>query len=320
MKKDKQQFNGVLLVHKDQGVTSHDVVDQLRKIFKQRSIGHAGTLDPMAEGLLVMLLGQGTKLSVYILNQDKSYSLTMQFGLKTDTFDKEGKVLKNESVSLKKEEVEKALKASCGSLELKVPHFSAVKVRGRKLYSYARAGEEVEAPRKKMIFYDLKIHTIQSDQAQVSLSCAKGGYVRSWVNFIGEQLGVGACLIQMTRTVSHPFHLSQSLRVSEIESRLKERFPKDETELKTLLEDSFIYPSSALPDVFPVKLTQRDAKVLSYGQIPPYVIQSTLNRQMEVNKTGQTQLIQAVQDWRLSALLEIRPFKKMKIVRNFTLN
>ncbi|MCY4512536.1 MAG: tRNA pseudouridine(55) synthase TruB [Bdellovibrionales bacterium] len=318
MEKDKQPFNGVLLVHKEKGMTSHDVVDQLRKILKQRSIGHAGTLDPMAEGLLVILLGQATKLSVYILNQDKSYSLKMQFGLETDTFDKEGKVLKQEAVSLKKEEIEKTLKASCGSLELKVPHFSAVKVRGRKLYSYARAGEEVEAPKKTMTFYDLKIHDIQPDQAQVSLSCAKGGYVRSWVNFVGEQLGVGACLIQMTRTASHPFHSSQSLRVSEIDSRLKEKFPKDEIELKTLLQDSFIYPSSALPDVFPVELTQRDAKALSHGQIPPYVIQSALSRQIEVNKTGQPQLIQAVQDWRLSALLEIRPFKKMKIIRNFT--
>ena len=320
MGKDRQPFNGVLLVHKEQGMTSHDVVDQLRKILKQRAIGHAGTLDPMAEGLLVILLGQATKLSVYILNQDKSYSLTMKFGLKTDTFDKEGKVLRDEKVSLKKEEVEKILKASCGSLELKVPHFSAVKVRGRKLYSYARAGEEVEAPRKTMVFYNLKIHTIQPDQAQVSLSCAKGGYVRSWVNFVGEQLGVGACLTQMTRMASHPFHVSLSLRVSEIENRLKENFPVDEMALKNLLTDSFIYPSSALPDIFSVKLTQRDAKSLACGQIPPYLIQDALNLQIEVNKTGQPQLIQAVQDWRLSALLELRPFKKMKIVRNFTLN
>ena len=318
MGRDKQPFNGVLLVRKEQGMTSHDVVDQLRKILKQRAIGHAGTLDPMAEGLLVILLGQATKLSVYILNQDKSYFLTMKFGLKTDTFDKEGKVLKNEEVFLKKEEVEKTLKAGCGSLELQVPHFSAVKVRGRRLYSYARAGEEVEAPRKTMVFYDLKIHTIQPDQAQVSLSCAKGGYMRSWVNFVGEQLGVGACLTQMTRTASHPFHLSQSLKVSEIESRLKENFPVDETGLKALLKDSFVYPSSALPDVFSMKLTQRDAKALACGQIPSYLIQGALSLQIEVNKTGQPQLIQAVQDWRLSALLELRPFKRMKIVRNFT--
>ena len=176
----------------------------------------------------------------------------------------------------------------------------------------------MEAPKKTMVFYDLKIYDIQPDQAQVSLSCAKGGYVRSWVNFVGEQLGVGACLTQMTRTASHPFQLSQSLKISEIESRLKEKFPKDEIELKTLLQNSFIYPSSALPDVFPVELTQRDAKTLSHGQIPTYVIQSTLSRQIKVNKTGQPQLVQAVQDWRLSALLEIRPFKKMKIIRNFT--
>lgn len=317
MGQDKKQINGVLLVHKEQGVTSHDVVEQLRKILKQKSVGHAGTLDPMAEGLLVILLGQATKLSAYILNQDKSYSLTMKFGLKTDTFDKEGKVLTNESVSLKKEKVEEILKTNCGLLELQVPHFSAVKVQGRKLYSYARAGQTVEAPRKKMFFYDLRIHTIQPDQAQVSLSCAKGGYARSWVNFVGEKLGVGACLIQMTRTASRPFDLSQSLRIAEIENRLKERFPANDKELKALLEDSFVHSSAALPDVFPVKLTQRDSKILSHGQIPPYLIQSTLNRQMEVNKTGQLQLIQAVQDERLCALLEIRPFKRMKIVRNF---
>ena len=317
MGQDRQQFNGVLLVHKEQGVTSHDVVEQIRHILRQRSVGHAGTLDPMAEGLLVILLGQATKLSAYILNQDKSYSLTMKFGLKTDTFDKEGKILKDEAVSLQEETIEKTLKNSCGLLELQVPHFSAVKVQGRKLYSYARAGETVEAPRKKMFFYDLKIHSIQPDQAQISLSCAKGGYVRSWVSFVGEKLDVGACLIQMTRTASRPFNLSQSLKISEIENRLKEKFPENERELKALLKDSFVYSSSALPDVFPVKLTQRDSKILSCGQIPPYLIQSTLNRQMEVNQTGQLQLIQAVQDERLCALLEIRPFKRMKIVRNF---
>ena len=318
MEKGKKQFNGLLLIRKERNVTSHDVVDQVRRILKQKSVGHAGTLDPMAEGLLVILLGRVTKLSAYILNRDKSYSLTMKFGLQTDTFDKEGKILKNEAVSLQKTVVEKALRDGMGRLNLKVPHFSAVKVRGRKLYSYARAGESVEAPCKEMFFYDLKIHDIQSDTAQVSLSCAKGGYVRSWVNYIGESLGSGACLIQMTRTASKPFDVTQSLKISEVEDRLKEGVPENEKELKALLKDSFVYPSSALPDIFSVELTVRDSKALLSGQIPLYLIQSALSRQIEVNKTGKVQLIQAVQDWRLSALLELRPFKKMKIIRNFT--
>ena len=311
------KFNGLLLIHKDGGVTSHDVVDRLRTILGQRAVGHAGTLDPMAEGLLVILLGQATKLSFYILNRDKSYSLTVKFGLETDTFDGEGKVLRDEKVSLKKEEVKKALEESMGTLELKAPRFSAVKVRGRKLYSYARAGQPVEAPLREMRFYDLKIKDIRPDRADLSLSCAKGSYVRAWVNHVGKKTGTGACLIQMTRTASRPFELSQSLKISEVEDRLRDTFPESEEELKSLLGDSFVYPSSALPHIPLVKLTGRDARRLSVGQIPPYLIQCSLERQIEVNKTGRPQLIQAVRDREISALLELKPFQRMKIVRNF---
>ena len=155
---EKNKFNGILLINKDKNCTSHDIVDEVRQIFKQQAIGHAGTLDPMARGLLVVLCGMATKLSPYFIKDDKGYKLSIKFGLETNTFDIEGKVLQSKEVSLKKEEIEQVLKKETRELEIPVPVFSAVKVKGRKLYSYAFSGKEheVKPPLKKMSFWGTK--------------------------------------------------------------------------------------------------------------------------------------------------------------------
>ena len=315
-KKENNPFHGILLVNKESGMTSHDVVDKVRKILNQKAVGHAGTLDPMAEGLLVILLGQATKLSSYLLNRDKSYSLAVKCGLETDTLDKDGKVTKETAVSLEEEFIKQIVKSCIGVVQLPVPYFSAKKINGRKLYSYARAGEQVEIPKKEMSFYDLEIKEIKKDEISLSLSCTKGSYIRSWVHCVGQKLKVGACLIQLTRVASHPFFVSSSLTLSQIEEKL-EQSPQSTEDLKTALGEAFVYTSSALPDFPLVQLTKRDLQSLSFGKIPPYLIQCTQQQQVEVNKTGKFQMVQAIKGNHLLALLELRPFQKMKIIRNF---
>ena len=310
-----QPFNGVLLVNKTEKCTSHDVVQQIRKIFQQKTVGHAGTLDPMAEGLLVILMGQATKLSHYLLSNDKRYTLSMQFGLVTDTFDKEGQVLKNELVSLELQRIKTVLKNSTGDLSLPVPCFSAVKVQGRKLYSYARGGETVDLPVRTMSFYDLEIRDVKKNTASVSVSCSKGSYMRSWVHFIGEQLSVGACLTDLTRDSSFPFHLSDSVKIEELKECFKNGPPESEGILKNHFPKSFLLTAEALPQYPSMELTKRDAGLLFRGQIPGFLIEESMPWQIEVNKTQENKIFQAIQSDRLVALLEIRPFEKIKILR-----
>ena len=316
--KKKSLFNGILLVNKTSGCTSHDVVQKIRHIFHQKAVGHAGTLDPMAEGLLVILLGQATKLSQYLLNNDKRYTLKMKFGLVTDTFDRDGNILKDESVTLDPRQVETILKNSIGEQQLEVPYFSAVKVKGKKLYSYAREGKKITLPVKAMFFYDLNILKVTEDTASVSVSCSKGSYMRSWVHFIGEKLGAGASLTDLTRDKSLPFCLSDSVTVAELEEQFKIDFPKNEEALKMRFPKAFLLTGEALSQYSSIELTKRDTEILYKGQIPGFLIEKSLPWQMEVNKMNQSKIFQVIRAGRLVALLELRPFQKIKILKNLS--
>ena len=310
-------LSGVLLVNKTGSNTSHDIVQKIRRIFQQKAVGHAGTLDPVAKGLLVILLGQATKLSHYLLNNDKRYTLQMKFGLETETFDREGKVVKDEPVHLDRKQIEEALRDSTGELQLTVPYFSAVKVKGRKLYSYARVGEKVDLPVKTMSFYDLKILETGKDMASISVSCTKGSYMRSWVHFVGEKLKTGACLMELTREESFPFYLSNSVTEEELEESFLNSPPESEEALKKCFPKSFLLTAESLPHYLAVELTQRDKETLFTGQIPGFLIEESMPWQIEVNKTQQNRIFQAVKDNQLVALLELQPFKKIKILKNF---
>ncbi len=310
-------FDGALLINKVRGCTSHDVVDEARRILGQRAVGHAGTLDPLAEGLLPLLLGSATKLSQWLIGGDKRYRLTMRFGLRTDTLDADGKILKEEKTSLKKQDIEAALAAGASDLELAVPYFSAVKVKGRKLYSYARAGREVDLPVRKMSFSDLKIHKTGEDMAEVSISCRKGSYIRSWTHFLGEKLQAGACLMNLKRLSVGGLSSSVALTVSDLRAKLEGRAPAGSEELKGILKESFLFSAEALPQFPQLDLTGRDAEALRGGQIPGYIVKKIQDDQIKTNKTGRTLVIKAVRGSRLSALLELRPFKKIRILKNF---
>ena len=315
----QNKFNGILLINKNKDCTSHDMVDEVRRILNQKAVGHAGTLDPMARGLLVILCGMATKLSPYFLNDDKSYKLSLKFGLETNTFDLQGEVLKSKEVSLKKEEIENLLKKETRDLEIPVPVFSAVKVKGKRLYSYAFTGKdkEVTVPLRKMSFWGLKIHDVQKDSVSLSLSCSKGSYIRSWVHHLGQIIKTGACLTKLERLSSGVFHINQSLTTDELKHKLAENLSKDEEQFKLLLGDSFLFPSEALTQFSQVELTSKNAKMLKQGRIPIYIVETSQPDQICVNKKGQPQILKAVKGRKLVALLEIRPFEKIRILKNF---
>lgn len=309
-------FHGILLINKDKGKTSHQVVNQIRLLLKQRAVGHAGTLDPMACGLLVILCGSGTKLSDYFLNQDKSYRLSFKLGLETDTLDLEGKVLNSQEVSFDKKELEAIVHKESTELEIPVPIFSAVKREGRKMYEYAFKGQPIDPPLKKMSFWGLKIHDIQKDGANLSISCSKGSYIRSWVRHIGLKTGTGACLTSLTRLGSGSFQLKDSLSYEPLKALLSKDFPASQQEIKSLLGKSFLFPNQALSHFPQLELTKRQAKFLSYGRLDTSLIVMAQKAQIEANKKEENQILKAVRGDSLLALLELKPFKKMKILKN----
>ena len=311
--------HGILLVNKASGGTSHSVIHSLRKILGQKMVGHAGTLDPMAEGLLVVLLGYGTKLSNYILMNDKRYHFFFQLGVTTDSLDKTGNVLNKKKVDLNLDFISKTLKQSQGLLSLSVPLLSAVKIKGRKLYEYKRKNQPIEPPVRKMFFYDLKVKGIQSDKVEVALSCSKGSYIRSWVSFVGDQLGSGACLEKLIRLESHPFSLHCSLKVQEIEERLKEEEELKSSSLVEKLGPAFIPISKALPHLPSICISRPDEKRIRYGQISDDIKRELQERQKEVNKTREIQTVRVMSynNEQMLALLELRPFISLKTLRIF---
>ncbi len=219
-------ISGLLLLNKPKDLTSHQLVQRVRSCLHQKSVGHCGTLDPMAEGLMLVVLGLACKLSSSLILADKIYKLTFQLGLVTDTLDITGKILNTTEVHLESSLIEKTLKKNLGLLNLTVPQFSAVKFRGKKLYEYARSGQEVPSIQKPMYFYNLQILNIHKTQITVQLSCRKGGYIRAWTSWIGEELGVGACLSQLTRLACLPFYLDQSFLLEDFERKCQEDIKK----------------------------------------------------------------------------------------------
>jgi len=214
---EQNNINGVLNLNKPSGCSSHDMVYFVRRMFGVKKAGHTGTLDPMATGVLPMLLGSATKLSDLLLNHDKIYRAVLKLGLTTDTMDITGKTLKICDVIPDYEEVVKAAESFVGETEQTPPIYSAVKINGRKLYEYARSGEdkvlteEIGIPSKKINIYSMTCEkTDKSDEFILNISCSKGTYVRSICSDIGEKLGCGGVMASLCRIQSGRFFLSES--------------------------------------------------------------------------------------------------------------
>lgn len=209
--------NGVINIYKEQGFTSHDVVAKLRGILKQKKIGHTGTLDPDAEGVLPVCLGSGTKLCGMLTDRDKTYEAVLLLGQSTDTQDISGTVLERAEVSVTEAMAGEAILSFVGAYEQIPPMYSALKVGGRKLYDLARAGQEVERKARPVVIYGIEILEVCMPRIRMSVSCSKGTYIRTLCHDIGEKLGCHGCMEKLLRTKAGQFLLEDSLRLSEVE-------------------------------------------------------------------------------------------------------
>ena len=205
---------GFLNIYKPVGMTSHDVVAVLRKKLKTKQIGHTGTLDPFAEGVLPIAIGKATRLIEY-LPDDKEYLATVQFGKSTNTYDIEGETTFESDKKICEQEIIEKLKDFKGEIEQFPPIYSAIKVKGKKLYEYARKGEDVEIQPRKVTIYniELKSFDFELQQAQILVKCSKGTYIRSIANDLGKVLGCGGHLIRLVRTQAGKFRIEDSLKL-----------------------------------------------------------------------------------------------------------
>lgn len=220
-------YNGVLNVYKEPGYTSFDVVAKLRGILKQKKIGHTGTLDPDAEGVLVVCLGKATKLCDILTDKDKSYVATLLLGMTTDTEDTSGKILTTKEVNVTEDEVKRVILSYVKEYDQIPPMYSAIKVNGKKLYELARNGEVIERTPRKVQIHNIEILEMDLPRVRFKVSCGKGTYIRSLCRDIGETLGCGGVMEHLIRDcvkstdTGKTFTLSNSLRLSEIEELAK---------------------------------------------------------------------------------------------------
>ena len=214
-----KEIEGVLLVDKPIGMTSHDVVYRLRRKLQIQRIGHAGTLDPLATGLLIMLVGKATKISQYLMSVDKVYEGEITLGVRTNSQDAEGEVMETRPVpALTEEALRTAMKGFIGDQYQTPPMFSAVKIGGVPLYKKAREGEEVAREPRFIRVAAFDLLSFATPKLTFRLACTKGTYVRTVANDLGEKLGCGAHLSALRRTGSGKFDLSQCLPLAEIEA------------------------------------------------------------------------------------------------------
>ncbi len=212
----------LLLIDKPVDFTSHDVVNVIRKKFNTRRVGHGGTLDPFATGLLLVGVGRATKKLTAIVGLDKTYEATAIFGATSDTYDLTGSIIPSSQVPVpSSDEINKVMEKFRGSIEQKAPAYSAKKVKGKKLYELARAGEDVEhlRPTKKVEITELVITSYSYPILKFRVTCSSGTYIRSLANDIGEELGCGAYLTELRRTRIGEYKLEDSLNLDSLDSR-----------------------------------------------------------------------------------------------------
>ena len=216
-------MNGILLIDKPQNLTSFDVVKKIRKLTKVKRVGHGGTLDPMATGLLPVFLGTATKKVKHFIGGDKGYIAEMTLGILTDTLDADGKIIKSEKINIinLNNKIKEAFKEFTGEIVQVPPMFSAVHHKGKRLYEFARAGIEVERKERKVRIHELIFKGIkEGDNPKISFEvlCSKGTYIRSLVLDIASRLGSIGYLSKLRRTYSHPFVIEEALPLEAIEN------------------------------------------------------------------------------------------------------
>ena len=260
-------IHGIINIYKEPGYTSHDVVAKLRGILKQKKIGHTGTLDPEAEGVLPVCLGKGTKLCDMLTDKRKTYRAVMLLGIETDTQDTTGTILqKRDTSGLNEKQVREAILSFIGHYEQIPPMYSALKVNGRKLYELAREGKEVERKARPVEIYGLEIEDVDLPRVTMRVDCSKGTYIRTLCHDIGGKLGCGGCMEKLFRTRVDRCEIEDSLRLGEVEKLVEEgrlaekiipvdqmfsslpEFVSEGEELDRLLHNGNFFPLSFVPD------------------------------------------------------------------------
>lgn len=215
-------LHGVLNIYKEKGYTSHDVVAKLRRIVGQKKIGHTGTLDPDAVGVLPVCLGKATKVCDMLTDKDKTYEAVLLLGRVTDTQDSSGRILAESDIgSLEEQEVRKAVCSFAGEYDQIPPMYSALKVNGKKLYELARDGQEVERKPRRVMIHEIRILKMELPRVHMEVTCSKGTYIRTLCHDIGQSLGCGGIMESLVRTRVERFAIADSIRLDEAEELMK---------------------------------------------------------------------------------------------------
>ena len=214
------ELNGIVVVNKEKGYTSHDVVNVIRRILGTRKVGHTGTLDPNATGVLPVCVGKSTRVSDMLMFSDKEYIAKVKLGITTDTYDVWGSVLSENEVNVSESELKSAISSFTGEIMQLPPMYSAIKQNGKKLYELARSGIEVERKERKITIYECELISFENDTFKIRVKCSKGTYIRSLCHDIGQYLGCGACMTELVRTKASVFDIENSMTLSKIEEKV----------------------------------------------------------------------------------------------------
>lgn len=218
-------MTGLILIDKTEGITSFGAVARVRRICKEKKCGHSGTLDPMATGVMTVLLGGATRFCELLPCHDKAYTASFRLGLITDTLDITGKILEVREVNVSEEDVKNAAKEFTGEIEQLPPMYSAVSVNGQRLYELARKGIEAERPKRKVNIFSLEfLENSNENEYTINVECSSGTYIRTLISDIGEKLGCGASLTSLRRTKANGFDISEAVTVEELEKGNPEDF------------------------------------------------------------------------------------------------
>lgn len=272
-------INGVINIYKERGFTSHDVVAKLRGILKQKKIGHTGTLDPDAEGVLPVCLGKGTRLCDMLTDHSKVYEAVLLLGQSTDTQDVSGNVLQEAPVDVSEEKVRETIMSFVGPYDQIPPMYSALKVNGQKLCDLARAGKEVERKARPVEIYEIQIEEIHLPRVRMTVSCSKGTYIRTLCHDIGEKLKCHGCMESLLRTRVGQFLLKDSLTLAQVEEH------RDENRITEIV----MPVDQVFSDCPALKLT-KDAAKLGYNGNPFTSTQALTENDQMVEKSSDISL------------------------------
>ncbi len=215
-------MDGIIIINKEKEYTSHDVVAKVKKILNEKKVGHTGTLDPNATGVLPILLGKGTKLSKYLINHNKIYEATLKLGEKTDTADIEGKIIEEKDVkkeNLSEGNIVKILQEFIGKSKQVPPMYSAIKVNGKKLYEYARKGQTIEIKPREIEIYGIELLNINNNEITFRVHCSKGTYIRTLCENIAEKLETVGYMKDLKRIEVGEFNIKNAITLKELESK-----------------------------------------------------------------------------------------------------